>query len=76
MTMPLRHMQAECWLFALFASKAAVEGGVVRRAVRDVERLVGRDRFIAEIRRRGYAMVENSGQFVIFCNNAPLRRIC
>lgn len=76
MTMQLAHMQAETWLFSLFASKAAIEGGVVRRAVRDVDRLVGRDRLVAEVRRRGYHMIENSGQFVIFCNNGTLHRIC
>lgn len=76
MTVTTRHMQAETWLFSLFASKAAIQGGVVRRAVHDVERLVGRDRLIAEVRRRGFHMVENSGQFVIFCNNDTVRRLC
>ena len=53
---------------SLFASKSAQSGRVVRRKVRDVERIVGRDVFRAELRRRGFSAVENAGQFVIFCN--------
>jgi hypothetical protein len=59
----------------LFASKAARDGAVIRRQVKDVERYVGRMRFLAELHRRGYAVVENAGQFVIFCNREPLRRL-
>ena len=59
----------------LFASKAARGGAVIRRQVRDVERYVGRHAFMAEMRRRGFPVVENAGQFVIFCNREPLRRL-
>ena len=38
-----------------------------------IERFAGMDRFMAEIRRRGFQAVENSGQIVIFCNRAPVR---
>ena len=63
----------ERWLEQLFSSRAARSGGVVRRSVRDVERLIGRARFRAELERRGFRAVENAGQFVIFCNRAPVR---
>lgn len=69
-------IQPDNWLQQIFDTRAARVGGVVRRKVRDVERIVGRDAFVAEITRRGYRMVENSGQFVIFCNSAPLRVVC
>lgn len=59
----------------LFASKAARDGAVIRRQVRDVERYVGRAAFMEEMRRRGFAVIENAGQFVIFCNREPLRRL-
>jgi len=63
------------WISHLFSSHAAREGGVVRRKVRDVERIVGREQFLDEIRRRGFPVVENAGQFVIFCNREPIRRV-
>lgn len=58
----------------LFSSQAAQEGGVIRRKTRDIERFVGREVFLAEMQRGG-AVIENAGQFVIFCNREPLRRI-
>lgn len=68
-------LSPDAWLLHLFQSQAACEGGVIRRKVRDVERYVGRDAFLAEMKRRGYPVVENAGQFVIFCNQEPIRRI-
>lgn len=59
----------------LFSSQAARSGAVVRRQVRDVERYVGRDAFLRELARRGYPAVENAGQFVVFCNREPIRRV-
>lgn len=67
------YMTPEAWLDHIFSSKSAMQGGVVRRKVRDVERFVGRPLFRDELRRRGYRAVENSGNFVIFCNRDPLK---
>ena len=62
----------ERWITHLFSARSVAEGGTVRRKVADVERLIGRDRFIHEVRRRGFRVVENAGQFIIFCNRAPV----
>lgn len=67
---------ADVWLLQMFTAKSAREGGIVRRQVRDVERIVGRAAFEREIRRRGYHAVENAGQFIIFCNNETVRVLC
>jgi hypothetical protein len=56
----------------MFSAKSVAEGGTVRRKVSDVERLVGRDRFLHEVRRRGFRAVENAGQFIVFCNREPV----
>lgn len=68
-------MTPEAWFRHLFEARAALDGGVVRRKTRDMERIVGRDVFLAEIRRRGYTVVENAGQVVVFCNAEKVRRI-
>lgn len=65
----------EIWLRQMFTSHAALDGGVIRRKVRDVERIVGRDRFESYLRRRGFRAVENAGQYVVFCNVDPIRVI-
>ncbi|WP_317133913.1 aspartate aminotransferase [Tropicibacter oceani] len=49
------------------------KGEVIRRKARDIERFVGMEAFMREIHRRGYRVAENSGQIVIFCNQAPVR---
>lgn len=67
------YMTPQQWLDHIFSAKSAMQGGVVRRKVRDVERFVGRPLFRDELRRRGYRAIENNGNFVIFCNRAPLR---
>lgn len=60
------------WFRHLFSATAARDGGVVRRKVRDMERMVGRAAFEAEIRRRGFSAVENAGQVIVFCNAEPV----
>jgi hypothetical protein len=63
------------FLAELFGSRAAATGAVIRRSARDIDRCVGREAFLAEMRRRGFAVVENAGQLVIFCNREPIRRL-
>lgn len=58
-----------------FSSRASIRGEVIRRKVHDVERFVGRDVFLAEAARRGFPVIENAGQFVVFCNREPIRRV-
>ncbi len=64
------------WIDEVFSSKAAARGGVVRRAVLDVEREVGRASFVREVRRRGFHLVECGGQFVVFCNAGQIKILC
>lgn len=68
-------LSPEAWLLHLFSSQAAREGSVIRRQVRDVERYVGRAAFLEEMMRRGFPVVENAGQFIVFCNREPIRRV-
>ncbi len=70
-----RPIRPEVQIARIFGSEAARRGAVVRRKVRDVERCAGRDLFLSEMRRRGFVTVENTGQFVVFCNREPLRRV-
>lgn len=69
------HIDPETWLRSVFSAKAVGLGGVIHRAVRDVERLAGRELFIAEVHKRGFTLVENGTQFVVFCNRDPVRLV-
>ncbi|MBL9075276.1 N-(5'-phosphoribosyl)anthranilate isomerase [Tabrizicola sp.] len=68
-------LSSDQWISHLFSSQAAREGGVIRRKVRDVERYVGRETFLQEMKRRGFPVVENAGQFVIFGNQESIRQV-
>jgi hypothetical protein len=65
-TLPITSQE---WMRQMFATKTALDGGVIRRKVSDVERLVGRDAFLAAMKKRGYRVMENAGHFIIFCNS-------
>jgi hypothetical protein len=69
------HLTPEIWMEQVLSSGEAQKGGVVKRQIRDVERLVGRDRFVEILRQRGFQAVRNGRHFVIFCNADPIRRV-
>ncbi|MBF9029640.1 N-(5'-phosphoribosyl)anthranilate isomerase [Rhodobacterales bacterium HKCCE3408] len=72
----LRHYcSADLWLAQIFSAKAVASGGVVRRSVSDVERILGRERLELEIRRRGFHLIEAGDQFIVICNRAPVRLV-
>jgi len=70
-----QYLAAELWLDQIFSAQEARKGGVVKRRIRDVERLVGRETFLREVERRGFQAVQNDRHFVVFCNDLPIRRI-
>jgi len=60
------------WMRQMFVSKTALDGGVIRRKISDVDRIVGRVAFFTAMRKRGFRVVENEGHFVVFCNADPV----
>lgn len=75
MTWPPDHLSPATWLAQFLDSPEARRGGVVKRQIRDVERIAGRDLFLREVERRGFQVIENGRHFVVFCNAMPLRRV-
>lgn len=67
------HMGPKDWLRSVLSARAVCEGGVIRRKTRDIKRILGRDRFLMELDRRGFRSMQNGGQTVIFCNAEPER---
>lgn len=76
MNASFRTGRADLWIETIFAAQAVARGGVVRRAVRWVESEIGRDRFVAEVRRRGFHLIECGPQFIVICHQSGLRVIC
>ena len=75
MTHNLSPILPENWLHDLFCCKAVQQGQIVRRKKRDIERYVGMERFLDELKHRGFRAIENRGQIIIICNREPIRRI-
>ncbi|MHA7850449.1 N-(5'-phosphoribosyl)anthranilate isomerase [Roseovarius sp.] len=68
-----RHTNPDIWIEQMFSAQAARKGGVVRRSLTWVDREVGRDRFMQEVRRRGFHLIETADQFLVVCHNGPIR---
>lgn len=66
-------LESETWIRNVFSDREVGRGGVIHRATRDVDRYAGRAAFLNEVRRRGFTLVENSDQLVVFCNGDPVR---
>lgn len=73
---PLALTRNLAWLDEVFSAKAVQRGGIVRRAIRDVERETGRDAFITAVRSRRYHLIECGGQFIVICNSGHMQVIC
>lgn len=72
----VRKTNPDGWIETVFAAQAVARGGVVRRARAWVAREIGLVRFEAEVRARGFHMVECGGQLIVICNQGGMRVIC
>ena len=70
---PILAVPAAPWVDQVFSAKAVRYGGVVRRSLHWVQQEVGRANFEAEVRRRGWHLVECNGQLVVFCTARPIQ---
>lgn len=68
-----RPTPSEPWIAQIFSTQAARKGAVVRRSRAWVDREVGRERFLQEVQRRGYHLLETGDQFVVICHSGPIR---
>jgi len=72
MQVTVRRTSPDSWIDQIFSTKAARRGAVVRRSIAWVDREVGRARFIAEIRSRGFHLVRTADQFIVICHDGPI----
>ncbi|MES2847109.1 MAG: N-(5'-phosphoribosyl)anthranilate isomerase [Pseudomonadota bacterium] len=72
MTLCIRTIDPQIWIDQILAAKAVARGGVIWRNIAWVDADVGRDRFVSEVRKRGYHLVQTGQQFVVICNTGPI----
>lgn len=64
------HLSAEAWIAQMLTARAAMDR-VVRRAIAGVDHEIGRDRLVAELRRRGFHLLATRNPFFVVCNSDP-----
>jgi hypothetical protein len=69
----VRRADPEGWIDEIFSAKAVARGGVIRRDLRWIDREVGRERFMAEVRTRGFHLIESGDQWVVICHSGFFR---
>ncbi|MEM6729139.1 MAG: N-(5'-phosphoribosyl)anthranilate isomerase [Pseudomonadota bacterium] len=63
------------FLDAIFGSRTAQTGGVVKRSALDVQREVGEHKLVEAVRRRGFQLHRTEHHYVITCNGAPIQKL-
>jgi phage baseplate assembly protein gpV len=69
-------MTSNAWMDTWFSSQTARNGGIVRRARRDVDRFANMDWVIEEARQRRWHVIETGDQVVLLCHEGDLRMHC
>lgn len=67
----VRHTPFDTWIRLIFSAKAA-DRHVIRRNVTWIDREVGRERFITEVRARGFHLLQTADQFIVVCHSGPV----
>ena len=60
------------WIAEMFSAKAVSDGGVIRRHRGWVDREIGRARFVAEVRDRGFHLLETGDQLIVVCHRGAI----
>jgi hypothetical protein len=63
---------ADPWIADIFAARAAANGGVIRRSRVWVDNEIGRDRFMNEVRARGFPLLETGHQLRVVCHKGAI----
>ena len=73
MTLTVRDTCPEYWIDQIFSAKAVTKGGVIRRSMVWVHREIGYDRFVQEVKRRHFHLIQTADQYVVICHGGPIR---
>jgi hypothetical protein len=68
-------MYESSWIAQIFRSRAARNGGIVRRRVSDVKHFSSPGELEHAVRARGFHMLLSRDQYVIFCNSEGVLQI-
>ena len=64
------------WLAQLFNAKKVKKGNIVRRSIKSVDKMVGKEELIVEVKRRGFHLLTVGDQYVLVCNPGNVKIVC
>ncbi|MDT8855762.1 N-(5'-phosphoribosyl)anthranilate isomerase [Paracoccaceae bacterium Fryx2] len=67
------HSTPDSWIAEVFAAQAVRKGGVIRRNVHWIAREIGCERFVEEVRQRGFRLLETGDQWIVICHGGGVR---
>ena len=69
----IRQNDPDFWIAQIFAAKSVLNGGVVRRNRHWIDAEIGRERFAAEVRSRGFHLLETADQLIVVCHRGSVQ---
>lgn len=69
-------MRKNRWLNQIFDAMAVQNGDIVRRKTSDVHKHASHEELVAEVKSRGFHLVETGNQYLIICNPGALQLHC
>lgn len=64
------------WIDQIFTAEAVAKGEVVRRNLADVIKFSTLAELQAEVKARGFHLIQNGDQLIILCNQGDVKIIC
>lgn len=64
------------WIRQIFQSKIAQRGGMVRRKKTTIAKYASLAQLEAEVKKKGFHIVEHGDQYIVFCDKASVRVVC
>jgi hypothetical protein len=64
------------WVDQIFQAREAKIGGCVRRHVADVQKYSSEEELTRAVKERGFHLVRNGNQYIIFCNRGDFTLVC
>ncbi len=64
------------WIDQLFDAAIVKKDGLVRRKVADVKKYASEKELVAEVKKRGFHLVETGKQYVVLCNVGAMKIWC
>jgi len=71
-----RMLRRRSWISKIFQAKQAKTGGIIRRGVKQVQKFASEQDLLREVLRRGFHLVKNGDQYIVFCNQSGLVIVC